>query len=155
MKDRKLKLCMACSAGGHLTEMVHLKKCYSKYSRFFITFKRIDTEEFSKKEKVYFVPDPGRNPMNFLKCVFQTFNILLKEKPDVVVSTGAGVAIPACYMSKFLLGSKIIFVESFCRIEEPSLSGRIVYPISDMFLVQWFKLLKKYGGKAVYRGAIV
>ena len=153
--SKKPKVCLVCSAGGHLTEMFHLKKCYSKYPHFFITFQRMDTSELSRQEKVYFVTDPGRNPINFLKCVVQSFKMLLKEKPDVVISTGAGVAIPVCYLAKLFFGSKVIFVESFCRIEEPSLSGKLTYPISDLFLVQWPEMLKKYGDKAIYKGAIV
>lgn len=154
-KTNRLKLCLACSAGGHLTELSHLKECYSEYIHFFITFKRIDTIELKKYGKVYFVDDPERSLKGFIKCLIQSFKILLKEKPDVVISTGAGVAIPACYLSKIFFGSRVIFIESFCRIEKPSLSGRIIYPISDMFLVQWKSMLEKYGEKAIYRGAIV
>jgi len=156
-KRKKLKnpkLCLVCSAGGHLTETLHLKKFYSRHPHFFITFKRMDTSELTEDEKVHFVADPGRNPINFLKCAIQTFNVLLKEKPDIIISTGAGVAVPACYLAKLFFDSKIIFIESFCRVEEPSLSGKFIYPISDLFLVQWPEMLKKYGGKAVYKGAI-
>lgn len=151
----KTKLCLVCSAGGHLAELLHLKRCYSKYPHFFITFERMDTNDLSKHERTFFVTDPARSLSSFLKCVYQSAKIVLKEKPDVVMSTGAGVAIPATYIAKLLLGAKIIFIESFCRILEPSLSGRLVYPISDMFLVQWPGMLEKYGDKARYRGAIV
>ena len=154
-ETKKPKLCLACSAGGHLAEMLHLENCYSKYRHFFITFKRIDTSELGKHEKVYFVADPGRNPINLLKCVIQSFKVLLKERPAVVISTGAGVAVPSCYLAKLLFGSKIVFVESFCRTEEPSLTGKFTYPVSDLFFVQWPEMLEKYGDKAVYRGAIV
>lgn len=153
MKD--VKICLACSAGGHLTEMLHLKPCYSKHPHFFLTFKRQDTSELAKAERTHFVADPGRSPVALLRCVAQSLSVLLKERPDVVISTGAGVAIPACYIAKFLLGAKVVFVESFCRIEEPSFSGRIVYPIANLFLVQWPEMLRRYGENAVYRGAIV
>lgn len=138
-----------------MAEILHLKDSYSKHPHFFITFKRMDTTELAKKEKIYFVSDPGRSPINFLKCVFQSFKILLKERPDVIITTGAGVAIPPSYLAKLFFGSKIVFVESFCRIEEPSLSGRAMYPISDLFLVQWPEMLKKYGDRAIYKGAIL
>lgn len=154
-KLKKLKLCLVCSAGGHLTEISHLKNSYSKYPHFFITFKRQDTTELKKNNKVYFVKDPSRNIIKFLMSIFQNFLILLKEKPRAIISTGAGVAVPTCYLGKFLLKSKIIFVESFCRIKKPSLSGKIVFPIADLFFVQWEELLKKYGNKVIYRGAIV
>lgn len=154
-KWKKIKLCLTCSAGGHLTELSQIGECYSKYRRFFITFKREDTKELAKQERVYFVEDPSRNPINLIKCLFQTFSILKKERPNVIISTGAGVAVPTCFLGKFLFKSKIIFIESFCRIKEPSLSGKLIYPISDLFLVQWKNLLKFYGKKAIYRGSVV
>lgn len=150
-----MKICIACSAGGHLTEILHIKKCYSKYPHFFITFKRMDTAEIGKREKTYFVEDPGRSVIKFLKCTFQSFKILLIEKPNVIITTGAGVAVPACYLGKLFFNSKVVYIESICRIEEPSLVGRVLYPIADLFLVQWKDMLDKYGDKAIYRGAIV
>jgi len=154
-KIKRLKICLACSAGGHLTEEMYLKDCYSKRQHFFITFRRQDTSDLAKTEKVYFVEDPGRNPASLVKCIVQSLRVLSKEKPDVVLSTGAGVAVSACYIAKLLLGAKVIFLESFCRVEEPSLAARLVYPIADLFMVQWPQMLGKYGPKAVYRGAIV
>jgi len=153
MKD--VKLCLACSAGGHLTEMMHLERCYSKHEHFFLTFRRQDTSDLRKSERVRFVTDPGRNPLKLLACMRETFAALSEERPDVIISTGAGVALPACYMAKLLFGSKVVFLESFCRVEEPSFAGRLAYPITDKFLVQWPKLVAKYGPKAEYKGAIV
>jgi len=152
---KETKICLICSAGGHFTELTHLKKCYSKYKRFFITFKREDTRELIKNEKVYFIDDPKRKINSISKSFSQAYSILSKEKPDVVISTGAGIGVVVCYVAKLFFGSKIIFLESFCRIEEPSLSGKLVYPISDMFFVQWKEMLRKYGEKAIYRGAVV
>lgn len=62
---------------------------------------------------------------------------------------------PACFLGKFFFKSKVIFIESFCRIKEPSLSGKLIYPVSDLFLVQWKEMLKFYGERAIYRGAVV
>lgn len=152
---KRIKLCLTCSAGGHLTELMYLKQCYSKHPHFFITFKREDTKDLAKQEKVYFVEDPKRNIKKFFKSLFQTSSILSKEHPDVVISTGAGIGVVTCYIAKLFFGSKIIFLESFCRIEEPSLSGRLVFSISDMFFVQWEEMLQKYGEKAIYRGAVI
>ncbi len=152
---KKIRVCIVCSSGGHLTEILQVNECLQKFPHFFITFKREDSLELKKRKKVYFVENPSRNPINFLKCLFQTFSILKKEKPKVIISTGAGVAVPACFLGKFFFKSKVIFIESFCRIEEPSLSGKLIYPISDSFFVQWKKLLKFYGEKAVYKGAVL
>lgn len=154
IKKKQIKLCLACSAGGHLTELLYLKKCYSKYQRFFVTFKREDTAELAKKEKVYFVEDPVRNIKKFFKSFIQTFSILSKEHPNVVISTGAGVGVVTCYIAKLFFGSKIIFLESFCRTDQLSLSGKLIYPIADLFFVQWKKLFKSYP-KSIYGGAFV
>lgn len=148
-----MKICLVASAGGHLKEITFLEKFYKKYPRFFITFKRENSLSLSNKEKVYFVEDPGRNLVRFLKNAFQSFKIILKERPDIVISTGAGVAIAVCYFGK-LIGSDIIFIESFCRTQKPSLTGKIIYPISDIFFVQW-KRLKFYFPKAVYGGSLI
>ena len=80
--------------------------------------------------------------------------ILCKEKPKLIVSTGSEIAIPAFYLAKFF-GMKTIFIESWTRVVQPTGTGRIVYPVSDVFLVQCERLLTKYGKKAKYEGAIV
>jgi len=138
-----LKICIACSSGGHLTEILQIRDVFDRRNNFFITFKRKDSEELAGKEKVYYVSDPKRNPFSLIVNIFQSFIIFIKEKPDVVISTGAGVAVPICYISK-LFGKKIIFFESFCRIHEKSLSGKLVYPIADLFFVQWPEMKKLY-----------
>lgn len=147
-----MKICLACSAGGHLTEMLQLKEIYKKYDHFFLTFKREDSRELAKKEKVCFVKDTSRNPLNFIINFFQSLWILLKKRPDIIITTGAGVAVPTCYLAKGF-GKKIIFIETFCRPTEGSLSGKVVYPIADLFLVQWKTQLKKYK-KAIYGGPL-
>ncbi len=143
---------MACSSGGHLLQILQLKRVYNKYSYFFLTFKRNMTEDLSRTEKVYFVSDPGRKLLNIFLCFFQSFRIFLIEKPDIVISTGAGVSVPICFIVKLMM-KKVIFIESFSRVFYPSFSGRLVYLISDLFIVQWKPLLKFYK-KAKYGGSI-
>lgn len=105
--------------------------------------------------KVYFVANPGRNPFKFIIHSVISLIVLVKERPKVVITTGAGLVVPICYLSKLLFRSKIIFIESFSRIDSPSLTGRIVFSISDLFIVQWEQLLKIYGNKAVYGGPLI
>ncbi len=148
-----MKICIASSAGGHITELLQIKDVWKAYDHFYIVVEREDTKDFGKKEQSYFVDDTGRNAVSFIKNLYQSFKIILKERPDVIITTGAGAALPACFWAK-LLGAKIIFIESFCRLDKTSLSGKMIYPFSDIFLVQWKKLLKLYGSKAQYRGAV-
>ncbi|PIN98594.1 MAG: polysaccharide biosynthesis protein [Candidatus Diapherotrites archaeon CG10_big_fil_rev_8_21_14_0_10_31_34] len=147
-----MKICVACSAGGHLSEIKQIEEYYKKHSHFFITFKRLDSNELAKQNKVFFVVDPKRNPFDLIHNFIQTFFILIKEKPDAVISTGAGVALPALFISK-LMGKKTVFIESFCRINSPSFSGKIAYKFVDLFLVQWKENLNFYP-KAKFRGAV-
>jgi beta-1,4-N-acetylglucosaminyltransferase len=88
------------------------------------------------------------------RAFLSTFRILAKEKPKLIVSTGSEIAIPAFYLAK-LFRIKTIFIESWTRFIEPSGTGKMVYPVADIFLVQWERLLDKYGRKAKYEGAII
>lgn len=150
--DRRLKLCLACSPGGHMLQMQQLEGLYKKYNRFYFTFERGMSNELSKKERVVFVADTRRNPARLVKNIAQSFFILLREKPDIVIANGGGFVVPFCYFSK-LFRRKIIFIESFSRVEKPSWSGRLLHPLADLFIVQWKPLLKRYK-KAVYGGSI-
>lgn len=148
-----LKICIACSAGGHLHEILQIEDAYKNYEYFYLTFKKVNSIELAKRRKVYFITDPKRNPIKFIKNFFETLSIIIKERPNVVISNGAGVAINACVISK-LLGARILFIESFCRVRKKSLSARILYLIADVFLVQWKNMVNIYGKKAKYAGSV-
>lgn len=148
----KIKICLAFSAGGHRHQMLQLEDVYGKHEHYFLTFKERTTKNLKKKAKTYFVTNQERNPVKAITLFFESLNIFLKEMPDVVISTGAGVALPTCFFAK-LFGKKVIYIESFSRITEPSLAGQIAYHFSDLFIVQWKPLLKFYKN-AVYGGTI-
>jgi UDP-N-acetylglucosamine:LPS N-acetylglucosamine transferase len=118
---------------------------------FFITYEGARSSELNKK---YTLKNLGKNPLRFLLSIPKVFSILRRENPDIVISTGSEIAIPVFYTAK-LLRIKTMFIESLCRVEEPSLSGKIVYPVSDVFLVQWKQLLPKFGKKAQYWGNVL
>ena len=69
--------------------------------------------------------------------------VYYKERPDVVISTGAANAIPMCLIAKFFK-KKVIFIETFARISSPSKTGKFMYKYADLFIVQWKELLKFY-----------
>lgn len=123
------------------------------HKRFFMTFARKQSEEALKNEKVYFIIDPKRDPMKLITNFRQSLSILKKENPDVILSTGAAAAVPSCFAAK-MLGKKLIFVETLAAVNKPSLSGRVIYPISDLFVIQW-RGLKKYYNKAIYGGPLI
>ena len=88
----------------------------------------------------------------FLILFIKAFCILLKERPDFIITTGALIAYPFCVIGK-LMGVKIVYVESFARVKRPSLTGRLLYDYSDLFIVQWEDMLKLYP-KSVLGGGI-
>ena len=87
------------------------------------------------------------------KCFLQTWKILIREKPKVIVSTGAEIAVPAFVLSK-LLGIRSVFIETVTRFDKPTQTGRLLYWLSDIFLVQHEAMLGKYGKKARYQGRV-
>ncbi len=146
------KICLACSAGGHLTELLQLEKAWQDKLHYFVSDKRLNAIDLAKKEKVFFVSCPRRNPINLTINFVQSLWLFLWQRPSIVISTGADTAIPTCLIAKFF-GKKIIFIESFCRIKEPSLSGKIMYKKANLFLVQWPEN-KKFFPKAEYAGSV-
>ena len=148
-----MKICIICSAGGHLREAMQLESVFDKREHFFVTFNRRDAIDALKGKKTYFINDPKRNPLKAAVNFFKALSIYLKERPRVIISTGAGMAIPFCYIGK-ALGSKIVYIESMAAVVRPSLTGKTIYPIADMFIVQW-AALKRFYPKAAYGGTII
>jgi len=146
-----MKICLACSHGGHLAEMLHLQEAFEGHETFFITYDSVRTRELERK---YLLKNIGKNPLLMAYAFVSILKILRREKPKLIISTGAEIAIPAFYLAK-LFRIKTIFIESWTRVVQPTGTGRIVYPVSDVFLVQWERLLAKYGKKAKYEGAII
>lgn len=146
-----MKIGLVCSHGGHLTEMLRLLEAFDGHRTFFITY---DSSRTRKLKDKYLLENIDRSPTRFLRSIPIILKILIKEMPDLIVSTGAEIAIPVFYLAR-LFRVKLIFLETLARVDKPSLTGKIVYPIADMFLVQWKRLLEKYGKKAVYEGAVI
>jgi UDP-N-acetylglucosamine:LPS N-acetylglucosamine transferase len=87
--------------------------------------------------------------------LFQFIRIFWKEKPSILFSTGAEIAVPAFYVGKIFFRTRLIFLETLTRVKDLSYAGKVLYPIVDLFLVQWPELLKKAGPKAVYGGRLI
>lgn len=155
-KDVPVKLCLTCSVGGHLTQLTQLKPLYEKYDHVLITEDTALTRAMEGKENIRFVKLINRKMWNFpfvlLYNSFRSLFLLLREKPSVIISTGALSAVPVCYFGK-LLGKKVVFIESYAKVSSPTLSGRLVYKIADLFIIQWEELRPFYP-KAVYGGSI-
>ena len=149
-----MKICLVCSHGGHLTETLQLLDAFADHKIFFATYHSRRDREIQQIAPAYFAENIGKNLWRMTLAVPWAFWLLRKERPDVVLSLGAEIAVPFFYLAK-LLGIKTIYIESWCRVENLSLTGRLVYPVSDVFWVQWPELLQAVGRKARYRGAVI
>jgi len=144
-----MKVGFVCSHGGHLTEITYLLTNINYDDAFLITYDHPRTRNL--KIKKYLLPNFGENPLKLLKYLPFIAKILIKEKPDVIISNGAEIAIPLFYLAK-ILSIKTVFIECYTRVNQPTITGKLVYPISDGFLVLWEEMLPKYGKKAYYFG---
>ena len=132
---QNLKICLVGSSGGHLTHLYMLKPFWKDKNRFWVTFDKEDARSLLKDEKVYPCYFPtNRNIKNLIRNTFLAIRVLKKEKPDLIISSGAAVAVPFFYLGK-LFGTKTIYIEVFDRINKPTLTGKLVYPVTDRFIV--------------------
>lgn len=151
----KKRACFIASSGGHWEELMCLKEIANDYDTFYVTEEGGQVKD-SEMKNIYTLPQINRHEkkfvVHFAKLFFKAIKILEKEKPDFVITTGALIAFPFCIIGK-MRGSKVIYIESFARVNNRSLTGRLVYPFADLFLVQWKSLLQFYP-KAKYVGGI-
>lgn len=149
-----MKIVLVCSSGGHFLQLYSLKDFWEDIEHFWVTFDMQDTRVLLNKEKVFYAFSPtNRNIKNLIKNIFLGIEILRQEKPQIVISTGAGVAVPFIYIAK-ILGIKTIYIESITRVNQLSLSGKLVYPVVDNLLVQWPELTKSYK-KSKFVGQVI
>jgi len=153
------KVLFISSAGGHLSEMLELKELFSKYDYHIITEKTKSTDSLKEiyKDKVDYLIYGTKDhmltyPFKLFANCFKSLYFYLKLRPQVIITTGAHTAGPMCCIGK-LLGSKIIYIESFANISTKTVTGRLIYHIADLFIVQWKSMLKLYP-KATYGGWI-
>ena len=148
---KKKKLCIVCSPGGHFYEIWKLKGWWRKYERIWVTGKSGETDEKLKKEVVYHAYFPeSRNVLNATRNLFLAIKILRKEKPDAIFSSGAGVAPPFFWVA-WALGIRKIYMEHAGNVATPTLTGILVHPFVDIFLVQ-NKTTNRFFRKAKYVG---
>lgn len=153
------KVLFISSTGGHLNELMQLKSLFKKYDYHIITERDKVTEGLKEEygEKITYLPYGTRAKIfsyifKYSYLCLKSIYLYFKIKPKYIVTTGTHTVVPICYLGK-LFGSKIIFIETFASINKKTLSGKMIYPISDLFIVQWEEMKKLYP-KAVLGGSI-
>ena len=149
------KVCFIASSGGHFEQLMMLKPLMKKYDSFIVTEKTnysVSNLEFN----TYYLHQVNRREKSFVLRMMgntlKTLKILISERPDVVISTGALATIPMCLFGK-IFGKKIIFIESFAKVNSQTLTGKLVYRFADRFYVQW-EDMKQFYPNAICKGGI-
>ena len=149
------KICFTASSGGHFEQLMMLKPLMDKYDSFIVT-EKTGYSVIKDNRKIYYLNQVNRHEKTFVfKMIinaFKSFKIFLREKPDVIISTGALATIPMCIFAK-ILKKKIIFIESFAKVTSPTLTGKLIYKFADQFYVQW-EQMKEHYPDAICEGGI-
>jgi len=146
---RPTRVLLVCSTGGHLTQLVRLRPWWSGHDRAWVTFDKADARAHLAGERTWWAHHPTtRNIPNLLRNLVLARRVLRAERPDVVVSDGAGVAVPFFLLAR-RMGIATVYLEVFDRVDSPTLTGRMCRPFTDLFCVQWPEQ------QAHYRGSVV
>ncbi len=140
---------LVCSSGGHLDHLLVLQPWWERYNREWVTFDKVDAKSVLQAEHVVWAYHPTtRNIPNLLRNFVVAWRTMRRVRPAVVVSTGAGVAVPFFVLAK-LFGSRTVYLEVYDRIASRTLTGRLCHPLTDLFLVQWESQQQLYRGSVL------
>lgn len=145
----ELKVVLVGSSGGHLAQLIALESWWKRHQRTWVTFDTPDAVSLLREEDTVWAHHPTtRNLPNLVRNTFLALRVLQKEKPDLVISTGAGVAFPFFVIAR-LMKIATCYIEVYDRIDSRTLTGRLCRPWSDAFLVQWDEQASLYPGATV------
>ncbi len=149
------KICFAASSGGHFEQLSMLEPLMKKYDSFVVT-EHTQYRAAIKDQKMYYLHQINRKEFFFafwiLINAFKSIGIVIKERPDVVITTGVLAIIPLCLIVK-MTGKKLIYIESFAKISSPTKTGQYLYKYADQFYIQWGSM-KQFYPNAIYIGGI-
>lgn len=155
--QRSVQICLVTSTGGHLEQMLRLKDFYSAHNHFFVLPEDEKSGGIVPEEEVIRIPNVNegkgvRNPILLLRAILHSLILLRRTKPDLILSTGSGIAFPV-FVAGAILRTPRVYIESFARVSRPSRSGRACYPLSSLFLIQHPALARHYS-RGVYCGPL-
>ncbi len=133
------------SSGGHLAQLMALKPWWETRERSWATFRTQDVVSQLAEESVDFVHHPTtRHVGNLIRNTIVAWRVIRRRRPDLIVSTGAGAAIPFFVFGR-LLGINTAYIEVYDRITSRTVTGRICHPLASRFFVQWEAQRGLYG----------
>jgi UDP-N-acetylglucosamine transferase subunit ALG13 len=142
---------VVCSSGGHLFDAVAIAPAWRERTRAWVSFDKADVRSLLAGERLFVAHGPtNRNIPNLLRNLRLAWRVVAETRPRVVVTTGAGVAVPFAWVAR-LRGAKVVYVECAGRVDRPSLSGSMIAPVASHVLAQWPELARAWG-RARYAG---
>lgn len=140
---------LVASSGGHLAQLLALRPWWECRDRTWVTFDTPDASSQLEGERVVNAHFPTtRNAINLIRNSALALRVIPRVKPDMVVSTGAAVAVPFFLVAR-AIGIPTVYIEVFDRLETRTVTGRLCRPVSSLFLVQWEKQREMYPGSQV------
>jgi hypothetical protein len=147
-------LLLVCSAGGHLLQLWLLEEVWRNRRRVWVTDRRDDALSLLDGEDVLFAYGPTtRSISNLVRNLILAWRVVRQVRPRVLLTTGAGVAVPFAWIAK-LHRTDVVYIESLTRVDQPSLSCRLIAPVASRVYVQWPELTKPLNG-ARYVGNVL
>jgi len=155
MPRGRLRVCLAASGGGHVRQLLDLEKAWRPYDYFFVSEKTPLSQSLAQSHPVFFVDhfalgqarlgSPFKMLAAALRNFLQSARIIWRERPDIVISTGAGAVFFAVLLAR-LLGAKFVLIETFARFDKPSAFARAAHPFAHYKIVQSSSLAAKIPG---------
>jgi beta-1,4-N-acetylglucosaminyltransferase len=134
--------------------MLGLRPAWEPFERVWVTFDKADVRSLLAEEQVIHAHGPtNRNVPNLLRNVALAARVLRRVRPSLILTTGAGVAVPFAWLARSL-GIPVVYVESVTRIDGLSLSGRMIAPVAERLYVQWPELAERVPGSH-YAGSLL
>ncbi len=148
------KICLTSSAGGHLHELLLAIKGVDISNSYWVMYDSPHVRKFCADKRHYFVKNTSpTNKLTWIINALKSLLILIWERPDVIISTGAGVSFPTMWLGKKFFGTKVIYIASAADVDHPARTPYRAYGIADLFLVQWPEMLTIFP-KAKYIGVL-
>lgn len=133
--DRRVLL--VGSSGGHLAQMWSLRPWWEHWQRTWVTFDTPDAVSLLDEENAIWAHHPTtRNVVNLMRNSTLAWRVIRQTRPDVVVSTGAGVALPFFFVAR-LMRIPTAYIEVYDRIDSATLTARLCRPFTSLMCVQW------------------
>lgn len=152
VKKHTMKIMAVASGGGHWVQLMRICKAFDDLEVVFVTAHQSYRSQV-RDAKFYSVTDANRNdPIGLVRAACQLCRIIWKERPDVVVSTGAAPGYLALRLGR-LAGARTVWLESIANVEQLSMSGRKIGPYADLWLTQWPTLARPEG--PLYAGSVL